>query len=444
MNVLTEKHLADKAAERASWEPGRAGEALASLVREISSRLSRGEAVTFRSFGDIVPLGPDGQPGAAGTWLLPSPEAVSALREAVDCKEAEAERFLDGFLHVVRECLLQGDRVEIEGLFAFAAEEGAAGDGERTLSFAPSDELAASLPPGGSLRFQPDGALRRQLAGGRATSILLLVPERDFFVETLEFHFQRAGWQVETFTDTGKVLEKIEAHGEAYMALLDAKVPDHQSLAESIKCTLPTSLVPILSIHPASDDPKKTEGFRICSDQMIFEPFEVKSLLDKADNELARVAEEESIFRQEVRFQFSTTEDHVNRANQVAARLFEQSGLSDEGQVALSAAFREAVGNAAQHGNRHRRDKVIEVLYLLDDEKITANVTDEGKGFEHHLYTQRGATGDALGAARERHRMGKLGGLGIMLMMKCTDKLEYNEVGNSVTLTKMISPPPGE
>jgi anti-sigma regulatory factor (Ser/Thr protein kinase) len=178
--------------------------------------------------------------------------------------------------------------------------------------------------------------------------------------------------------------------------------------------------------------------FRVCPDQVVVQPFEVKALLDKAENELARVAEEKAIFRQEVLLRFATVDKCIDRANEFGAKLFERSGLDDEGQVAFCAAFREAIGNAAQHGNRFRKDKTIEVLYLLDQEKITVNVTDQGKGFDHKLYTHRGAGGDAIAAARERHQQGRLGGLGIMLMMKCTDKLEYNEAGNSVTLTKSL------
>ena len=80
----------------------------------------------------------------------------------------------------------------------------------------------------------------------------------------------------------------------------------------------------------------------------------------------------------------------------------------------------------------------MEVRYLLDSKNITSIVTDQGKGFDWRPYLDRGKGGDALGAARERHVEGKLGGLGIMLMMKCADKLEYNEVGNQVKLTKRI------
>ena len=44
----------------------------------------------------------------------------------------------------------------------------------------------------------------------------------------------------------------------------------------------------------------------------------------------------------------------------------------------------------------------------------------------------------AVDAARERHAEGRLGGLGIKLILQCTDKLEYNELGNELRMTKNL------
>ena len=104
----------------------------------------------------------------------------------------------------------------------------------------------------------------------------------------------------------------------------------------------------------------------------------------------------------------------------------------------MSAAFREAVVNAAQHGNKYKKDRKIEVQYLLDAEKITTVVKDQGGGFNHEQYVKSGSTRDAISAARERHAQGRMGGLGIMLMLRCCDRLEYNQNGNQLTLTKFL------
>ena len=45
---------------------------------------------------------------------------------------------------------------------------------------------------------------------------------------------------------------------------------------------------------------------------------------------------------------------------------------------------------------------------------------------------------DGLRDFQKRSESGEHGGLGIMLMLKCVDKLEYNYTGNKITLTRMI------
>ena len=158
-----------------------------------------------------------------------------------------------------------------------------------------------------------------------------------------------------------------------------------------------------------------------------------------AESELARSSEEEVIFEQQVNFQFGSTEENSDKALEVANQLFKASKLNSDGQTALSAAFREAVGNASAHGNGSDPEKLVKVLYLLDREKITVVVQDDGPGFKHKDFLGTVSDGsDAVDAARRRRDQGGVGGLGIMLMLKCTDRLEYNDIGNMLTLTKYL------
>jgi exodeoxyribonuclease VII large subunit len=50
----------------------------------------------------------------------------------------------------------------------------------------------------------------------------------------------------------------------------------------------------------------------------------------------------------------------------------------------------------------------------------------------------------ALTAVRERVLQGQMGGLGILLMMRCTDQLEYNPKGNQITLVRSLGSRAGE
>jgi anti-sigma regulatory factor (Ser/Thr protein kinase)/CheY-like chemotaxis protein len=287
--------------------------------------------------------------------------------------------------------------------------------------------------------FVPIDSFQRAIESAKLSSILLAVPSNDPFARVIEFHFSRVGWKVHFANTRAECLKALGSSG-AYLTIVDHALKESAELIEDIKCTKASSMVPLIALYPAEKDPERCQDFMVLGDEHLVEPFEVYTLLMLAESELARSSEEEVIFDQQVNFQFGTREENIERANNLGARLFGASGLDEEGQVAMSAAFREAVMNAGSHGNKDDSKKLIKVLYLLDKEKITVVVQDEGDGFDHDSYTVRAQTKDAVAAARERHEQGRVGGLGIKLMMRCTDRLEYNDVGNMITLTKLLKP----
>jgi serine/threonine-protein kinase RsbW len=205
-----------------------------------------------------------------------------------------------------------------------------------------------------------------------------------------------------------------------------------------------TSNVPLITLWPSDPAWRVLKEVSIVGDENLSQPFEFRQLLDFADSEIIRAAEEELIFLQQINIHLPTDEQSIERVIDHVHKLVERSGVTEEGQVALSAAFREAVVNAAQHGNKYKKDKKIEVQYLLDAEKITAVVKDQGQGFDHEKYVKSGSSRDAISAARERHAQGRMGGLGILLMLRCCDRLGYNQQGNQITLTKYLKGAPQE
>jgi anti-sigma regulatory factor (Ser/Thr protein kinase) len=114
--------------------------------------------------------------------------------------------------------------------------------------------------------------------------------------------------------------------------------------------------------------------------------------------------------------------------------------FTDESIVAFSAAVREAMTNAARHGNGGDPSRRIRIRCLVLAECVEVPVEDEGAGFDHRSRVKSGLTRDAILAERERGPRGARAGLGIPLMIRCCDRLEYNEQGNRITLTKALDP----
>ncbi|HTL52752.1 MAG TPA: ATP-binding protein, partial [Planctomycetota bacterium] len=148
---------------------------------------------------------------------------------------------------------------------------------------------------------------------------------------------------------------------------------------------------------------------------------------------------ESGIFVHSMRFMFQTEEQQIEKANELITSLLEQVGMEATAVTALGVAFREAVDNAARHGNKNNPNRKIDVIYIVDKQKVFISIEDEGPGFDTEVYLKRGQEGDAAGEARKRHKENRVGGLGIMLMLRCVDKLEYNYAGNQIKLTKFYA-----
>jgi len=345
---------------------------------------------------------------------------------------AEAERASRAIFDVIRDDLLKGQRVVIPGFASLKIVEEKA-----RIVKDPENGHQYISPAKNMVSFAPIEHFAREIEDAKLSSIVLAVPSNDPFARVIEFHFSRVGWRVRVVHSAAACLENLR-DGGAHLVIVDHALEGSRKLVEDLKCRRETTRVPLVGLFPRERDPARSPEFQVTTDEHLVEPFEVYTLLMLAESELARSSEEEVIFEQQVSFQFGTGEGGTEAACELGARLLEGSGLDPDGQELLKAAFREALGNAAQHGNRDDASKLVKVQFLLDREKVTLVVADEGPGFDHERYTIRAQTKDAVSAARERHEQGRGGGLGIMLMQKCADRLEYNDVGNVLTLTKLL------
>ncbi|MCE5340468.1 MAG: ATP-binding protein [Planctomycetaceae bacterium] len=104
-----------------------------------------------------------------------------------------------------------------------------------------------------------------------------------------------------------------------------------------------------------------------------------------------------------------------------------QLGYSDDDTFAVHLSLEEAVVNAVKHGNRADCSKNVTIEYDITPEKIRITVTDEGGGFE---------PGD-VADPRAGENIYKTGGRGVLLIKSYMDSIEYNQSGNSITMTKI-------
>jgi serine/threonine-protein kinase RsbW len=89
-------------------------------------------------------------------------------------------------------------------------------------------------------------------------------------------------------------------------------------------------------------------------------------------------------------------------------------------------AMEEALVNAIKHGNRLDVNKVVHVASKLADDYLFIQITDEGTGFDP----------TAVPDCTDPENLEIPSGRGLMLMRNFMSRVEYNEVGNSVTMEK--------
>ncbi|BBM82977.1 HU family DNA-binding protein [Candidatus Uabimicrobium amorphum] len=444
MDIIVKKDILDELQSQGFCHSSEEAEnLLASVKNNIAEGILKNKSVDIAEFGCFyIGKNPSKEP-------LSMEDLIDNVVSDVGITKVRAKNAVSNLFHFVKDCILKGLEIQLIDFASFRLVEKKAQiiknprTGRKTivptrkvLKFQPEKALIKKVKK--NVKFEPEKVFDEYIARLRTAAVLLVLPQRDFFVKTLEYHFDKAGWKT-YMAQTVEEAESLVNEGHTYLVILDTAIENHQSLCESIKCRKHGRLIPLITLFPKSAELTQPSNVRICGDEQIVQPFEIRHLLTTSDTVLRRSTEEEAIFDQEVLLQFSSNDEHIDKANKLAQKLFTISGLSQEEQITMAAAFREAVGNGAQHGNKHKTDAMMEVLYILDKKKITIVVTDSGPGFDWQNYLNLGKQGDAVGRARERFQEGKLGGLGIMLMLKCVDKVEYNDKGNVLTLTKHLN-----
>ena len=267
--------------------------------------------------------------------------------------------------------------------------------------------------------------------------ILLAVSKLDRFSKVMGMKLDGEGRAVHVAADLASVRETADA-ANPDVVVMDGAVEYAPELRQWLKGSPKGKLTSLIAFFPEDMDPESLGGFRVLEDEYVREPYEIGELNRVISAEAERLLAERKYFLQDVKFEMPSEPAYVQQGGDFLEQLATYSGLVEEEYLSLINACREALDNGARHGNHSSPDRRLHVAYVLDTKKVTVTVRDEGAGFDVGQHLGDGVEGDAVSLARKRHSQGKVGGLGIMLMLRCVDKLEYNRTGNELKLTKFI------
>lgn len=270
--------------------------------------------------------------------------------------------------------------------------------------------------------------------------IAVFMTQNNHLTAFLQYYYSQTGGSATVLNDADKCAALLaDTEHPVRAVILDASLPNVDAIRERIKTDPAFGLVSIITICDAGTDNSTTASFRVMEDELLTEPFGVSELLVLLQAEIHRCNQESVLFRQEVHFEFVAATPHLDRIYVLIEELLAKTELAEDHRVAFHCAVREAIDNSRRHGYADVNAGVIDLLYVLDREKITITVEDDGPGFDYEAMQAEASLAAPVEQARKRHRMGKMGGLGINLMMRCCDKLEYIAPGNIVKLTKYLT-----
>lgn len=112
-------------------------------------------------------------------------------------------------------------------------------------------------------------------------------------------------------------------------------------------------------------------------------------------------------------------------------KVLEDVEYSPRDVFSVRLALEEALVNAIKHGNGMAPDKQVRVECKVTPEEVWVRITDEGAGFNP----------DEVADPTDDDNLEIPGGRGIMLMRAFMSLIQYNEIGNQITLVKKRDEP---
>lgn len=126
-----------------------------------------------------------------------------------------------------------------------------------------------------------------------------------------------------------------------------------------------------------------------------------------------------------------STQDNLLTVEQLAEKVADDAGLSEDEKDNVAIAVTEAVNNAIIHGNKYDISKNIYVDFVASKKDIKITVRDEGNGFDP----------DAISNPLTPENILKESGRGVFILRNLMDNIDFifSPSGTKITMVKKIT-----
>lgn len=278
---------------------------------------------------------------------------------------------------------------------------------------------------------------RRSLELGRS-SVLVVSPSKSRFTRVLHRRFRAVNGDYHLAHDASTALSRYREVSPD-LIVIDERCDPKGEFVSRVKISEGRSLTSIIKLYPKKSDFLRGLDFKIWENDFLVEPFEVLELFSLTEAELCRLPRDRKQGVQQIRFEFKTRRENVEKAHKLSEMIVRQAMTAGDDATAVYAAMKEGIDNAVVHGNRSDPNRTVDINCLVDQKKISVIVEDEGDGFDYEYYLAQVNTDEGFERIKRRIvEKGVRGGLGILLMSKCTDRIEYTGGGSTLRLSKNL------
>ncbi len=114
-----------------------------------------------------------------------------------------------------------------------------------------------------------------------------------------------------------------------------------------------------------------------------------------------------------------STIENLHVVEKIIDKISEKYKIADKLYGNIIIAVLEAVNNAITHGNKNNPNKTVELIMKIENNKLVVTTKDQGNGFDFNNLPDPTAPENIL----------NIGGRGIFLMRKLSDRVNFHDEG---------------
>ncbi|MFH1231842.1 MAG: ATP-binding protein [Planctomycetota bacterium] len=309
----------------------------------------------------------------------------------------------------------------------------------------PKTDEEVFVPPKKSIKLKIGKALEERLKKELTEkNMLIFTKEPDKFQKLIEqLKEYKIVTEVIVPSSDQPLKEKFTETKNVSSMLIDfpPESAEYDEITSLAKIDKMFSQAALMNFIPANYDTMRIPGFKIICDRWIKTSTPSDELI-KIIVDGTKRTEEELLFKEHIRFRIPTESTHVEKTVGVLEQLIGRSKLSPERANVFLFSIQEAITNGVLHGNLEKKDKYLEMEYLIDKQKVQFKVKDEGPGFDYETYIKKTESSQQYIIEKAKSMAPRKGtGIGIISMRRCVDEITYTPPGNALSITKYLKAP---